>query len=112
MNYQEKQQQNHLKNFLSVTERNFLKSYEGAKNYTMLSLEVLYDLQLSTKYLATNGIKGDIVEFGVWQEGSIQAAVNALQNHNGVNRIYGYDTFEGHPEPNENEIDINGENMR
>ncbi len=52
------------------------------------------------------------MEFGVWQEGSIQAAVNALQNHNGVNRIYGYDTFEGHPEPNENEIDINGENMR
>ena len=111
MDYQEKQQQNHLKNFLSVTERDFLKSYEGAKNYTMLSPEVLYDLWLSTKYVATNRIKGDIVEFGVWQGGSIQVVVNALQNYNVKNRIYGYETFEGHPEPDKDEINIYGKKM-
>jgi O-methyltransferase len=111
MNFQEKQQQNHLKHFLSVTEKPFIKSYDQAKEYTMLSPEVLYDLWLSTKYIVLNNIQGDIVEYGVWKGGALQIIIDALQYYEGNNKIYGYDTFEGHPEPDKDEIDIYGKSM-
>lgn len=77
----------------------------------MLCTEALYDLWWSVKYICSKGLEGDIVEFGVWRGGALELIGHALNKFDGSNLIVGYDTFEGHPEPEKNEIDIWGNNM-
>ena len=69
IDYQEKQQKNHLNGFLKVVDPKFVKIYEKCKVRTMLSTEALYDLWLTVKYLCENKMHGDIVELGVWRGG-------------------------------------------
>jgi O-methyltransferase len=112
IDYQEKQQQNHLNGFLKVVDPSFIKYYEKCKVRTMLSTEALYDLWWSVKYLCENEMGGDIVELGVWQGGALEIVAHALNEFKGSNRIVGFDTFEGHPMPEVEEIDIWGNNMQ
>ena len=111
IDYQEKQQRNHLNVFLKVVDPIFIKYYEKCKMRTMLSPEALYDLWWSVKYLCENDLRGDIVELGVWQGGALEIVAHALNEFKGNNRIVGFDTFEGHPMPEAEEIDIWGNNM-
>jgi len=67
INYQEKQQQNHLNAFLKVVDPTFIKYYQKIRKNTMLSTEALYDLWWSVKYICKNELNGDIIEFGVWK---------------------------------------------
>jgi len=112
IDYQEKQKTNHQKLFLKVVEPKFLEHYEKIRSRSMLSVEVLYDLWLSVKYICKRELKGDIVEFGVWNGGGLELIAHALNNHGGENKIVGFDTFEGHPEPQAEEVDAWGNNMR
>lgn len=110
-NYQEKQQRNHIKVFKNIVDPVFLESFEKIKDSTMLSMEALYDLWQSVKYICKSHINGDIVELGVWKGGALELAGYALKEYKGSNKIIGYDTFEGHPEPNKAEFDVWGNSM-
>ena len=57
--------------------------------------------------VANQKLQGDIVEFGVWRGGALElVAQSTLQG-----KMQSLDTFEGHPEPNQDEIDVWGNNM-
>ena len=111
IDYQEKQQKNHINGFLKVVDQKFLTYLELVKHNTMLSTEALYDLWWSVKYICENDFQGDIIECGVWKGGALELAGYALNEFKGKNRIFGFDTFEGHPMPGVFEMDVWGNNM-
>jgi hypothetical protein len=53
-----------------VIEEDFFAIYAICKKYTMTSIEKLYSLYCSVKYLIKNRIEGDFIECGVWKGGS------------------------------------------
>jgi len=112
IDYQEKQQRNHMNGFLKVVDPSFIKFYVQCKDRTMLSTEALYDLWCSVKYICNNDMHGDIIEMGVWQGGALELIAHALNEFKGNNKIIGFDTFEGHPKPDKTEVDIWGNNMQ
>lgn len=112
IDYQEKQQRNHINGFLKVVDPSFIRFYTQCKERTMLSTEALYDLWWTVKYLCNNDMRGDIIEMGVWQGGALEIVAHALNVFKGRNRIIGFDTFEGHPRPDAAEVDIWGNNMQ
>ena len=46
--------------------------------YTMTSLERIYSLFQAVEYITRKGIKGDIVECGVWRGGSMMLVTKML----------------------------------
>src|ERR1043166_9565669 len=81
-----------------------------ARPYTMTSLEGLCALINAVKYVALAGIKGDVVECGVWRGGSMAAAARTLaEMKSDQRRIYLFDTFQGMPEPGERDVNFEGE---
>ena len=111
IDYQKKQQNNHINSFYDVIDKNFLSAFYSIRERTMLSPEALYDLWSSIGYLAKRKLKGDIIEFGVWRGGALELAALAIKYFGIDNTLIGFDTFEGHPEPNEKEVDLWGNNM-
>ena len=111
MDYQAKQQANHLNAFLSVTEPQFNEFYDRHRSNSMCSPEVLYNAYKSAEYVITRSIAGDIVELGTWKGGVAAMMAEVLAEHNSDKRLIVYDTFEGHPEPLANEVDVWGNNM-
>ena len=95
-----------LKNFLKNKNINFIKFYKKIKNYSMSSKERLYNLYDCLDYVKKNNIKGDIVEVGVYKGANV-----AFCRKFSERKIFGFDTFEGHPEPNIKEKDIWGINQ-
>lgn len=70
--------------------------------FTMTSPERLSSLISAVRYVEARGIKGAIVECGVWKGGSCLAIAKTLQSLGVTNRdIYLYDTYEGMSEPTE-----------
>ena len=77
--------------------------------YTMTSPERIFSFINAVDYVVNNKIKGDIVECGVWRGGSsMAAALRLLQNSENQRHLYLYDTFEGMSEPNENDVQYDG----
>ncbi|NKB45694.1 MAG: hypothetical protein GKS03_15590 [Alphaproteobacteria bacterium] len=111
------------------------------EEYTMLPIERLVDLYFTIIQLQQREIPGDFVEFGVWKGGALGCMavatnqspenyfsllnMNSEENHEpdrpntqdwstalaGNRRLFGFDTFEGHPEPQDWELDIHGTNQ-
>ena len=111
INYQTKQQESHVKLFHKVTPTEFKDCLNKVKHRTMLSAEVLYDLWNTIKFITAENLKGDVLEFGVWKGGALELACHALNHFKGNNKVWGFDTFEGHPEPSLSEPDVWGNNM-
>ena len=89
----------------------FMELYALCNPYTMTSIERMYSLYLSTKYILNNDIKGDFVECGVWRGGCPMLIAKMLQNRNIRERkIYLYDTFEGMSAPTNMDFDFRGNN--
>jgi hypothetical protein len=77
--------------------------------WTMTSPERIFALIQATRYVSLNGIKGDIVECGVWKGGSMAAiARTLLQLEDTTRHLYLFDTFEGMPEPTVNDVEYSG----
>jgi len=112
IDYQDKQQRNHVSGFPKVVDPLFKTYYEACRDRIRLSLEALYDLWWTCQFVCANNFRGDIVELGVWQGGALEMIGYALNEFKGKNRVVGYDSFEGHPEPEATEVDIWGNNMR
>ena len=77
--------------------------------WTMTSPERIFALIQATRYVSVNGIKGDIVECGVWKGGSMAAiARTLLQMKDTTRHLYLFDTFTGMPEPTVNDVEYSG----
>ena len=75
---------------------------ERVRPFTMTSPEKLFGLIQGVRYLARNGIAGDIVECGVWRGGSSMAAALTLIEAGDVGRdLFLFDTFKGMPPPSD-----------
>lgn len=101
--------QNLLAEFQDL-EPDFLSVYERCKPFTMTSMERLYALYQSVEYVCASGIEGDFAECGVWRGGSCMLmAIALMQQRSTIRRIWMFDTFEGHPRPDETrDVDIWG----
>lgn len=78
--------------------------------FTMTSPERIFSLIEATKYITKYYIEGDIVECGVWKGGSMLAVADTLISLGVKDRhLHLYDTFEGMPEPTDNDMDFSGE---
>ena len=74
--------------------------YSIVKPYTMLSLERILANIRAIDYIETNGIRGDVVECGVWRGGSAMAmALRLNRRYNSTRTLWMYDTFEGMTPP-------------
>lgn len=80
-------------------DQDFKEVFELVKPYTMVSVERLYSLYLTMKYVLENNIKGDIVECGVWKGGCAMLMAYMLKKYKSNKNLYLYDTYEGMPEP-------------
>ena len=86
-------------------DKDFFPIYEQCKPYTMTSIERMYALYQSVKYVIQQQIEGDFVECGVWKGGSVMLIAATLKQLNHFDRkIYLYDTFEGMSNPTEQDI--------
>lgn len=89
----------------------FLNILRQCRPYTMTSIERMYALYNSVRYIIHNNIEGDFVECGVWRGGSSMFVALTLLSMNITDRmIYLYDTFEGMSAPTENDVDFKGIN--
>jgi len=74
-------------------DQEFMEIYSFVKDYTMTSIEKIYALYQSVKYIITNNIPGDFVECGVWRGGSAMAMALTLKTLGAERDIYLYDLF-------------------
>lgn len=87
----------------------FLKIHEECKAFSFTTIEPLFSLYNSVKYIIENNIPGDFVECGVWKGGSAMLIAKTLKSLGVSNKkIYLYDTFEGMSKPTEKDVDFQG----
>jgi hypothetical protein len=83
--------------------------FRAVAAYTMTSAERVEALVNAVRYIAANGVAGDIVECGVWRGGSSMAAALTLKELGDERRhLYLYDTFEGMSAPTEEDVTLDG----
>lgn len=88
----------------------FMLIYNKCRPYTMTSVERMYALYQSVKYLVGQGIPGDFVECGVWRGGSSMIIAMTLLQCGITDRpIWLYDTFEGMSEPGSEDKSFSGD---
>lgn len=99
----------------------FAKLFEESRQYTMTSKEVMFSTYQAARYVAQRGIKGDIVECGVWRGGSSLLAALTMREvvstapkswfgfgRGRKRRFWMYDTFEGMTPPSNRDVDVEG----
>jgi O-methyltransferase len=81
----------------------------AVRPYTMTHPDKVFALIQAVRYVTRHGIRGDIVECGVWRGGSMQAAARTLLAAGDTARdIYLFDTFEGMPPPSAEDVRYDG----
>jgi O-methyltransferase len=100
--------------YLCDMESSFISLWQKVKPYTMTSIERGYALYQSVRYLAEEGIRGPFIECGVWKGGSaLLMALTLMMLEAEPRDLYLFDTFEGMPEPGEEDcIAYSGEPVR
>jgi len=87
----------------------FRPIYEAARPFTMGTTERLYALFKAVEHVEALGVKGAIVECGVWRGGSAMCCALALRALGSTQRdLYLYDTFTGMAEPGPRDTDFRG----
>jgi O-methyltransferase len=85
------------------------RTVSAVRPFTMTSIERIAALIEATRYVASNGIEGAIVECGVWRGGSTMAALLTLKGLSHTDRdVYLYDTFSGMSEPTDRDVSCQG----
>lgn len=94
-------------------DENFASIYEKCKDCTMTSKERMYALYKAVEYIINSKLPGDFVECGVWRGGSAMLMARTLLQMGVTDRIiYLYDTFEGMPEPTEDDYVVSDRAIR
>ena len=74
--------------------------------YTMTSAERIWSLLHAVRYVVDEGIRGDLVECGVWRGGSVMAIAHQLSRMGVTDRrIWLFDTFAGMTAPTAEDIE-------
>lgn len=68
---------------------------------TMVSRNVLNNLQECLEDCIKENVEGDFVETGIWRGGCCILAHNVFKKYNQNKKVYCFDSFEGLPIPNE-----------
>ena len=77
--------------------------------YTMTSVSRIISLCDAVKHVSETGVKGDIVECGVWRGGSMMAIAETLRSVDDLDRhLYLFDTFEGMSAPTDDDRRFDG----
>lgn len=93
-----------------VVEPEFERVHALCRPYTMTTNLEMYNLWAATNWIVDHRISGDFVECGAWRGGSamvIAAALLAIGDRE--RRIFIYDTYEGMPDPSENDVAFDGD---
>ena len=91
--------------FVFDLEPEFLDLYERCREQTMTSLERMYALYNSVRYVVENGIEGDFAECGVWRGGSVMLMAHTLLRLGRTDRVlWLYDTFAGMTPPSAEDV--------
>lgn len=86
---------------------------QTVKPITMTSKERIDCLYDSLEHIRINNIDGDFVECGVWKGGNILGIMEYLNYHKMYDRkVWVYDTFLGMTEPENIDIDLNGNSAK
>lgn len=109
--FQAKMASNHRAGFPLVTGPHFYRLFNLVRDYTMCSVERLYDLYKSVQYVNAASIPGAIVEVGVWKGGALALAALTSTDESRPREILGFDTFAGHSEPDLDEKDLWGKSQ-
>jgi O-methyltransferase len=81
---------------VDIDEPAFRKIFEHCSPYAMGEAAPMYSLFKSIEYIVKSGIRGDVVECGVWRGGSSMSMAMSLMHFGDKSRmLYLYDTFEG-----------------
>lgn len=72
-------------------------------NNTMCSKKRVEALAKAIHFVVDNNLSGDFVECGTWRGGLAALMLHNITLHNLDKKIYIYDTFEGMPEPGDND---------
>ncbi|WP_285626975.1 TylF/MycF/NovP-related O-methyltransferase [Kineosporia sp. NBRC 101677] len=81
----------------------------AVRPYTMTSNDKLHALITATRYIRDHQVPGAVVECGVWRGGSMHAVARTLTAGGDQSReLYLFDTFEGMPPPEENDVRTDG----
>jgi len=92
-----------------ASDNDFMALYAKCRPYTMTSVERMFSLCQSVRYVVANDIPGDFVECGVWKGGSsMMIALTLAQLGSGDRKLWMYDTFEGMSEPSAEDKDFSG----
>lgn len=87
----------------------FLPIYEKCRRFSMTSAQRMFALYKAIAYIEQAQIPGDVVECGVWRGGSMMVAAEALLRLGPPARTFHlFDTYEGLPEPDANDVDVWG----
>ena len=87
--------------------KEFMQIYDKSRKYTLTMIERMHSLYSAIHYIHEAGIKGDVVECGVWKGGSMMVAALTLQQLNKERNLWLYDTFNGSPMPSDLDIKTN-----
>lgn len=92
-----------------LTDNEFWHLYALCKPFTMTSVDRMFGLYTSVRYVLEKNIPGDFVECGVWRGGSSLMMAKMLSDRNITDRkIFLYDTFEGMPPPSKKDRSFDG----
>lgn len=99
--------------FPDIDDDGFWKIADRALPRTALSVQRLYSIYLSVKYVVESGVPGDVVECGVFKGGSaIMMAASFAYFGDVSRRIFLFDTFEGWPQPTDPDVDFFGQDHK
>lgn len=94
-------------------DEDFKKMKDVCMANTMTTIENLYHVYRSTRYIIEKKIPGDFAECGVWKGGNLMMVALTLKMLGVSDRkIYLYDTFEGMSKPTEKDIDLKNEDAK
>lgn len=99
--------------FPDIDDDGFWAIADAALPNTALSVQRLYAIYLTVKYIVEAGIPGDVAECGVFKGGSAIMLAGAFAHFGDVSRtLFLFDTFEGWPQPSELDTDFFGQNHK
>ncbi|HZX14100.1 MAG TPA: TylF/MycF/NovP-related O-methyltransferase [Thermodesulfobacteriota bacterium] len=94
-----------IKDFVKIHKTNLILT---VRSYTQLSYPRLSNLYEKATYLERERINGSFVECGVCDGGSA-GIISSVTRHNKNRHIWLFDSWEGLPEPTENDVSYIGE---
>ena len=88
------------KNYFRILKNNFSKKFI-LENFGMLigSKSMYRLLKLSEILYKVKSVKGDIIEFGIWNGNNLFTIKKIIDYHDIKKKIFGFDNFSGFPNP-------------